>query len=94
MRCLLTLLIIILGLIPAAAADLPFETRIDYAVGENPWKIGEGDFNGDGHRDMVTSNYESSTISILLNTGDGSFLPAIDVAVGEDPTCLFIGDLF
>jgi hypothetical protein len=35
--------------------DIPFETRIDYAVGGQPSGIGLGDFNGDGRPDLAVA---------------------------------------
>ena len=34
-----------------------FLAPVDYAVGANPIDVKAGDFNGDGHLDLVTANY-------------------------------------
>ena len=34
---------------------------------------GGGDFNGDGKLDLVVTNQYSSTVSVLLGNGDGTF---------------------
>jgi hypothetical protein len=39
-----------------------------FGTDNNPWSIAVGDFNNDGHTDLVSSNYGSNTISVLLNT--------------------------
>jgi len=36
------------------------------------------DFNGDGHIDLITANGDSGTISVLLGTGAGAFLPPVN----------------
>ena len=38
------------------------------AHGRSPY-VAVGDMNGDGRPDIVTGNYESGTISVLLGTG-------------------------
>jgi hypothetical protein len=35
--------------------DIPFETRIDYAVGGQPYGIGQGDFKGDLLTDLAVA---------------------------------------
>ena len=44
-----------------------------------------GDFNGDGKADLAVANYESTTVSILLGNGDGTFQTKTDYTVGSDP---------
>ncbi len=38
-----------------------------------PFTLAIGDFNRDGVPDVVTANFSSSTVSVLLGVGDGSF---------------------
>jgi len=58
-----------------------------YATGLVPETIVSADFNGDGHSDLVISNYIESTMSLLLGIGNGSFyLPAIEFTTnGNNP---------
>ncbi|MFN2543190.1 MAG: FG-GAP-like repeat-containing protein [Actinomycetota bacterium] len=44
-----------------------------------------GDVNGDGHPDVVTSDYHTGSVSEFLGNGDGTFLPRIPI-----PTCGFL----
>jgi len=50
--------------------------------------VAVGDFNGDGKQDVVTANDNgtSSTVSILLGSGTGSFGAAASYAVGTSRT--------
>ena len=41
------------------------------------------DLNGDGIPDIVTANYDGSTVSVLLGNGDGTFQPYFNLPVGN-----------
>ncbi|MFV9928013.1 MAG: FG-GAP repeat domain-containing protein [Candidatus Midichloria sp.] len=43
------------------------------------------DFNHDGRLDMAITNYLSSTISILIDNGNGTFTTAVSYSVGNYP---------
>jgi hypothetical protein len=45
-----------------------------------PNSVAVGDFNGDGHTDLVLANCCSGDVSVLLGAGDGSFAAPIDQA--------------
>ena len=47
-----------------------------FAAGHLPSDIGIGDFNGDGHPDLLIANHQSSYLTLLLGEGHGSFRPA------------------
>jgi hypothetical protein len=60
--------------------NLNFAAQVTYRVGLYPSGVGVGDFNGDGKIDLVVLNngdvynYSSpTTITVLLNNGDGTF---------------------
>ena len=55
-----------------------FQPERDHPVGSSflgpqPESIATGDFNGDGKPDLVVANAGDGTVSILLNTGGGTF---------------------
>lgn len=52
-----------------------------------------GDFNGDGKLDLVTANLGSSTISVFLGDGDGSFRKDTVLDGGKNCAFLAVGDL-
>jgi hypothetical protein len=52
-----------------------------------------GDLNGDGKPDLAVTNYLSSTVSVLLGNGNGTFGPKIVFGTGSGPHSVAIGDL-
>lgn len=68
--------IVLLGV---AHAQTPVFTQSKQAVGINPRSITVGDVHSDGLDDVITGNHDGRTISVLINSNDGSsFLPATD----------------
>jgi len=61
-------------LVPEAGGDFPHDTS--FYAGGGLYSIASGDFNGDGHPDLVAADQNSASISILLGNGDGTFQPA------------------
>jgi FG-GAP repeat len=54
---------------------------VNYGTGSNPWSVAVGDFNGDGKLDLAVVNQASSTLSVLLGRGDGTFRAAMNYAL-------------
>lgn len=76
-----------------------FASAGSYAVGLFPTGIVPADFNGDGWPDLAVANgwtYSSftidSTVSILVNKGDGAFAPAVNYQAAPAPNSLSLGD--
>jgi hypothetical protein len=46
-----------------------FANRVDYGAGDQPVAVAMADLDGDGLPDLVATNTQSNTVSILLNTG-------------------------
>src|SRR5271163_1150188 len=45
-----------------------------FRVGRRPYeRLRSADFNGDGHRDVITSNLDEDTVTVLLGDGNGGF---------------------
>jgi hypothetical protein len=77
------------------AGDVSFANKVDFATGSNARAIKIGDIDGDGKPDLVTTNYNSNTISVLRNTstsGTVSFATRVDFPT-VDPYALSIGDI-
>jgi hypothetical protein len=75
----------------AAAGEL-FPSRI-FEVGRRPVSVAVADFDGDNAPDVVTANYQSDDVSVLLGNGDGSFQAALSFVVSEGPNSVAVADL-
>jgi len=94
---LFLLLCLAVGIVPARG-QIRFAEKIDFPTGEGPTSIAIGDLNGDGLLDIVTSNYKSGSISLLIGTigrdsTQPSFIAKQDIAVGENPMAVAVADL-
>src|SRR5713101_64703 len=69
----------------AQAQGVSFIARRDFDTGLNPAFVAVGDFNRDGVPDLAVANGLSSTVSVLLGKGDGSFQAARNLSVGSFP---------
>ena len=71
-----------------------FQTT-SFAVGKDPNQVVTADLNGDGLLDLVVSNTDSNSVSVLLNDPlrPGIFLPAVAYPCGPAPLSVAVGDL-
>ncbi|MBE9127752.1 VCBS repeat-containing protein, partial [Coleofasciculus sp. LEGE 07081] len=69
-----------------------FNPASTFEVGESPYSVAVGDFNGDGKMDLATASFFSNNVSVLLNNGTGGFNPASTFEVGESPYSVAVGD--
>jgi hypothetical protein len=65
--------------------DGTFAAQLTYAAGESPDALVAADFNGDGKLDLAVGNdvTPGGTVTVLLNHGDGSFLPGVGYGNGD-----------
>jgi hypothetical protein len=63
-----------------------------YNTGTLPTAIATGDFRGIGILDLVVSNRQSNTVSVLLGNDDGTFQQARNYGTGAHPLEVIVGD--
>ena len=80
--------------------DGTFQSAVNYNAGYVPVAIAIGDFNGDGHLDLIVANqYQCNNcntggVSVLLGNGDGTFQAPVSYSSGGvAATGLAVGDL-
>ena len=80
----------------STSGSISFAAKMDFGTGNSPYTVAIGDLNGDGKPDLVAANFNSSTVSVLLNTstiGSISFAAKVDFGTGSGPTSVAISDL-
>jgi hypothetical protein len=75
-----------------APPSVSFVARMDFPVGQGPGQIATADFNSDGKSDLVTANFSSNDVSVLLGNGDGTFQPAVTYPVDTAPVLIIVAD--
>jgi hypothetical protein len=70
-----------------------FGPAANYNVGNGPYNVAIGDFNGDHKEDIVVANHNETDVSVLMGNGDGTFQPAQSIAVGSGPVFVVATDL-
>jgi hypothetical protein len=76
-----------------------FETKVDFATGNEPNSLAIGDLDGDGKLDLAVVNINSNTISVYRNIStsgtieSGSFETKVDLVAGNAPCSIAIGDI-
>jgi hypothetical protein len=79
----------------SSVAAIAFDTKIDFATGENPYSIAVSDIDNDGKPDIVVANYLSNTVSVFRNTSAGgaiSFASRIDFLTALAPYTVAVAD--
>ena len=64
----------------------------DFKVGKNPTSIRASDFNGDGFTDLVTTNIQGNSLSLLMGTGDGGFKDQRIITACQEPRSVAVDD--
>ncbi|EDM76303.1 Integrins alpha chain [Plesiocystis pacifica SIR-1] len=73
--------------------DGSFPEWVDHPLSGNPWWVVPGDLNMDGDLDLVTADYGSNVVSILLGNGQGGFSERTEIDVCAGPQSVAVGDM-
>ncbi len=96
--CLAPLALLIL----AAVAAVPGTSRaallfaapfLSFDAGDGSYSVAIADLNADGRPDLAVANAGSSSVSVLLGNGDGTFGVKTDFATGGGPNSVVIANL-
>ncbi|HXJ70548.1 MAG TPA: VCBS repeat-containing protein, partial [Verrucomicrobiae bacterium] len=87
----------LLGAVPALAATCPpitLQPRFPVPTAQGPNEVVAADVNGDGVLDLVLTNVDGNTVSILPGIAPGAtFGPRIDLTVASTPNSVQVADL-
>ena len=77
------------------AGNFSPSTGTPYSTGSKPSHVSAGFFNSDSNPDFVVANSNSSSISVFLGEGNGSFTEAADspFEAGEEPRTFSVNDI-
>jgi len=70
-----------------------FAGAVNYGVGDYPRSLYAADLGSDGALDLVTANFYSNNVSVLLGRGDGTFTVQTTYAAGVRPSSVYATDL-
>src|SRR6476660_8468953 len=71
---------------------MSFTPAVSYPAAADPREVVTADFNNDGRLDLVTCNTGSSSVSVLLGNGNGTFQSPKTTAAGDNPVSIAVGD--
>ncbi|MFC2088357.1 FG-GAP repeat domain-containing protein, partial [Calditrichota bacterium] len=89
---------VLLNTTTPGASTPSFSSKTDFATGTSPESISINDLNGDGLPDLAVVNYNSASVSVLLNlTAPGASTPSFsaktDFTTGNNPRSVATEDL-
>ncbi|MCI0530672.1 MAG: VCBS repeat-containing protein [candidate division Zixibacteria bacterium] len=74
-------------------AQVQYAPRVEYPTGSGPSSVFASDLDGDSALDLaVTCGYDN-TVSVYINSGDGTYMTKVDYSVGNRPQSVFATDL-
>ena len=74
------------------ALNLSFASPMTFGAGPGPIEIAAADFNGDKAIDLIVSDYDSTTVTALINNGNGTSFTPFMTDVKSNPFGIGTGD--
>ena len=68
-------------------------TQMIVPAGDRPSAIASADFNSDGRQDLVVTNFDTNTVSVLLGAPLGTYAAPVAYSVGFTPVAVVTGDV-
>ncbi len=72
-----------------------FGAPVNYNTGPSPISVAVGDFNGDTKPDLAVAEFGgffAGSVSVLMNTGTGTFNPAVSFPARTQPSFVVVGE--
>ncbi|RLS25448.1 MAG: hypothetical protein DWH70_05185 [Planctomycetota bacterium] len=79
--------------LPTITALPSFAAQATFSTGSKPASVTLGDVDGDGKLDMITANFNSASVSVLLGNGNGTFKTQSTFDTGANPRAVTLGDV-
>jgi hypothetical protein len=76
---------ILLGRVVNSKGDGTFAAPTAFPVGVKPTAIESADLNGDGLTDLVVTNQNDNSVSVLVQNADHTFTAKLDPTTGKNP---------
>ena len=80
-----------------SGGTVSFATAVNFSVGRFPKSVTAADLTGDGKIDLAVANFDSSTVSVLVNNSSGSgsisFQPQVAYSCGWNPVQVIATDI-
>jgi hypothetical protein len=89
---------VLLNTTAPGATTASFAAQQTFATGSGPFSVAAADVNGDGRPDLILANFDSDTVSVLLNTtAPGATTPSFAAqqtfATGNGPVSVTAADV-
>jgi len=81
-----------LSLAQGSLGDASFSLNSSLSLGNNPYFVNSGDFNKDGHLDLVFANFGDHTVSVATNDSTGHFSISTNITLDSGTISIGVGD--